>query len=53
MEFAADIWGEKIVPLGIAASAHPEEEADFGRQAESFEKLGENKRHTLIVMRDG
>ncbi len=43
MEFVADIRGEKIIPLGIAACAHPKEEADFGRQAESFEKLGENE----------
>jgi hypothetical protein len=53
LEFVADIRGEKIIPLGIAACAHPEEEADFGRQAESFEKLGENKGHTFVVMRDG
>ncbi len=53
MEFVADIRGEKIIPLGIAACAHPEEKADFGRQAESFEKLSENERDTLVVMRDG
>jgi hypothetical protein len=53
LEFVADIRGEKIIPLGIAACAHPEQEADFGRQAESFEKLSENERDTLVVMRDG
>ncbi len=53
MEFVADIRGEKIIPLGIAACAHPKEEADFGRQAESFEKLGENEGDALVVMRYG
>jgi hypothetical protein len=51
LEFVANIWGEKIIPLGIAACSHPKEEADFGRQAESFEKLGENEGDALVVMR--
>jgi hypothetical protein len=51
LEFVADIRGEKIITLGIAASAHPKEKANFGRQAESFEKLSENERDALVIMR--